>query len=127
MGKKKDKALPHYRKLLKAKAAGGAAATRGRARTFADKKDILAANTGDSEIDEGLVEYNAKRAPSVIIVDVDLRCQIGLSFPAGETPTGDALKAAIEKTTTEYLKESMTDGVKGVACLITQFKVRKDA
>ena len=56
--KKQKNDLPQYRKNLKAAAAGGAKATAGRARVFADKKDIQAKDTGDSEIDEGVEEYD---------------------------------------------------------------------
>lgn len=101
MAKKKGKQeLPHYRKLMKAAAAGGAAATKGRARAFADKKDILAGETGDSEIDEGLAEYKEKQetAPKSEIrtYAVTIGMVIGLHFDKGqEILTGDALKKAI--------------------------------
>lgn len=56
--KKKNKDLPQFIRNLRAKAAGGAAATAGRSRVFDNKKDIVAKDTGDSEIDEGLEEYD---------------------------------------------------------------------
>jgi hypothetical protein len=60
MAKKKQK-LPRDRELAKARAAGMARATAGKARTFANKKDILGAETGDGEIDEGVEEYASKK------------------------------------------------------------------
>ena len=55
--KAKNAKLPQDRLNAKARAAAGAAATAGRARTFADKKDKLVKAGGDPEINEGLEEY----------------------------------------------------------------------
>lgn len=58
--KAKNAKLSRDRLMAKARNAAGAAATAGRARTFADKGDILAKNKGDAEIEEGLEEYEEK-------------------------------------------------------------------
>jgi len=71
--KAKNAKLPQDRLNAKARAAAGAAATRGRARTFADKQDKLAKTGGDPEIEEGLAEYEeAKQAEEEVPFPVEL-------------------------------------------------------
>jgi len=101
MGKKK---VSQQTRNRKAAVAGIANATAGRARTFADRNDKLAANKGDSEISEGLEEYAEKKSgvndpdlEDVVLVDVYIKCPIALVFPKGKTPTGDAFQAEVEK------------------------------
>jgi hypothetical protein len=99
--KKQKNDIPQFRRNLKAKAAGGAKATAGRSRVFADKKDIQAKDTGDSEIDEGIEEYKDAKpeiAPAAEIRTyyVSIGMVIGLAFDKGEKiKTGEALKKAI--------------------------------
>ncbi len=58
---KKNKNVSQSMKNSKAAAAGMARSTAGRSRVFAGKKEKLAAmNTGDSEINEGLEEYDER-------------------------------------------------------------------
>lgn len=53
---------PREAVLSRSRAAGMASATRGRARTFADKKSIP--ESADPEIQEGLQEYEEKKRSS---------------------------------------------------------------
>lgn len=129
MAKKKQK-VPQQVKNMRAATAGMAKATAGRARAFADKKDMLAANTGDSEINEGLEEYKEKQyqpAQDVLLLDVDIRIQVGILFPRGTAPVNnaDALTAAAQKAAHEYLTESLTHGLPGVAAIMTKIHVSK--
>lgn len=64
--KAKNAKMSQDRLNLKARAAAGAAATAGRARTFADKTDKLAKAGADPEIAEGLEEYEEKKVNKYI-------------------------------------------------------------
>lgn len=105
MSRSKKTKIPQQAKNSKASAAGIAKQTAGRARAFADKKDMLAANTGDAEMDEGLEEYKEKQAAQapeiapkaeIRTYAVSIGMVIGLHFDKGEKIlTGEALKKAI--------------------------------
>jgi hypothetical protein len=61
MAKKDRKNLPQAIRNLRAACSGGAAATFGRSRTFADKTDILNQEDGSDEISEGVAAYHEKK------------------------------------------------------------------
>lgn len=61
--KGKKKKVPREIRIARAGGAAMAKATAGRARVFANKKDKLV-STGDSEIDEGVEEYQEAKDPA---------------------------------------------------------------
>lgn len=61
MAKKDRKNLPQAIRNLRAACAGGAKATFGRSRVFADKTDIINAQDGSDEISEGIAAYNESK------------------------------------------------------------------
>lgn len=122
MAKKSKPKLSHASRLAKAAAAGMAKATAGRSRTFAGKKDKLASNKGDEEIDDGLAEFQERMADSevddtepeeeVIVLRVSLNIDIANAFIVGHVPPmkSEEMKKAMLPAVREYLKETVLNG-----------------